>query len=126
MSYLSIFSIFNFNFLLTHAALNHQAKGKPDASRLAIDMTQLTLKKMSLGNLPFWCYHTQVSRLFFIGGINDQLGKGFHRYSTDDRWHVPHFEKMLYDQGQLAVAFADTYAVSTHPPSPRFSISVHA
>ena len=48
----------------------------------------------------------------FLGGINDQLGKGFHRYSTDGRWHVPHFEKMLYDQGQIAVALADTYAVS--------------
>jgi uncharacterized protein YyaL (SSP411 family) len=47
-----------------------------------------------------------------LGGINDQLGKGFHRYSTDERWHVPHFEKMLYDQGQIAVALADTYAVS--------------
>jgi hypothetical protein len=65
LSYLSIFSIVNFNFLLTHAALNHQAKGKPDASRLAIDMTQLTLKKMSLGNLLFWFYHTQISRFFF-------------------------------------------------------------
>ena len=82
-------------FLLTHAALNHQRKGKPDVGRLAIDMTQLTLKKMALG------------------GINDQLGKGFHRYSTDDRWHVPHFEKMLYDNAQLAVAFADIYAVSS-------------
>ncbi|CAF2398864.1 unnamed protein product [Rotaria sp. Silwood2] len=84
----------NFNFLLTHAALSHQAKGKSDVARLAIDMTQTTLKKMSLG------------------GINDQLGKGFHRYSTDDRWHVPHFEKMLYDQGQLAVSLADTYAIT--------------
>ncbi|CAF0807742.1 unnamed protein product [Rotaria sp. Silwood1] len=84
----------NFNFLLTHAALSHQAKGKPDVARLAIDMTQMTLKKMSLG------------------GINDQLGKGFHRYSTDDRWHVPHFEKMLYDQGQLTVSLADTYAIT--------------
>ncbi len=83
----------NFNFLLTHAALSYQSKGKADVARLAIDMTRMTLKKMSLG------------------GINDQLGKGFHRYSTDDRWHVPHFEKMLYDQGQIAVALADTYAV---------------
>jgi len=55
--------------------------------------------------------HKYLDCVFFIGGINDQLGKGFHRYSTDDRWHVPHFEKMLYDQGQLAVSLADTYAV---------------
>jgi len=78
---------------------------------------------MSLGNLFFSFKTTRLSNLS-IGGINDQLGKGFHRYSTDDRWHVPHFEKMLYDQGQLAVALADTYAVSRHPPSPRNSRSV--
>ena len=36
------------------------------------------------------------------GGMNDQLGGGFHRYSVDERWFVPHFEKMLYDQAQLA------------------------
>src|SRR5262249_25751472 len=35
------------------------------------------------------------------GGIHDHLGGGFHRYSTDREWLVPHFEKMLYDQGQL-------------------------
>lgn len=49
-----------------------------------------------------------------LGGIHDQIGKGFHRYSTDERWHVPHFEKMLYDQGQIAVALADVYAVSSN------------
>ena len=36
------------------------------------------------------------------GGMYDQLGGGFHRYSTDERWLVPHFEKMLYDNAQLA------------------------
>ena len=36
------------------------------------------------------------------GGMNDQLGGGFHRYSVDAQWFVPHFEKMLYDQAQLA------------------------
>jgi len=41
------------------------------------------------------------------GGIRDHLGGGFHRYSTDRYWLVPHFEKMLYDQGQLAVTFAE-------------------
>ena len=44
------------------------------------------------------------------GGIRDHLGGGFHRYSTDRRWHVPHFEKMLYDQAQLAELYADAYA----------------
>jgi uncharacterized protein YyaL (SSP411 family) len=43
------------------------------------------------------------------GGLFDQLGGGFHRYSTDARWLVPHFEKMLYDQGQLLRVFAEAY-----------------
>ena len=43
------------------------------------------------------------------GGIFDQLGSGFHRYSTDERWLAPHFEKMLYDQALLAVAYLEAY-----------------
>jgi len=43
------------------------------------------------------------------GGIYDQLGGGFHRYSTDEYWLVPHFEKMLYDQALLAIAYTEAY-----------------
>jgi uncharacterized protein YyaL (SSP411 family) len=43
------------------------------------------------------------------GGIYDQVGFGFHRYSTDAQWLVPHFEKMLYDQALLLIAFVETY-----------------
>jgi uncharacterized protein YyaL (SSP411 family) len=43
------------------------------------------------------------------GGIYDHLGYGFHRYSTDSRWLVPHFEKMLYDQALLVTAFTEAY-----------------
>jgi uncharacterized protein YyaL (SSP411 family) len=43
------------------------------------------------------------------GGIHDHLGGGFHRYSTDREWLVPHFEKMLYDQAQIAWAFVEAY-----------------
>jgi uncharacterized protein YyaL (SSP411 family) len=43
------------------------------------------------------------------GGIYDQVGFGFHRYSTDRRWLVPHFEKMLYDQALLSVAYLETF-----------------
>ncbi len=46
------------------------------------------------------------------GGIRDHLGGGFHRYSTDRYWHIPHFEKMLYDNGQLASVYAEAYALS--------------
>ncbi len=43
------------------------------------------------------------------GGIHDQLGHGFHRYSTDRRWRVPHFEKMLYDQAMTIMAYAEAF-----------------
>ena len=46
------------------------------------------------------------------GGIFDHVGLGFHRYSTDARWLVPHFEKMLYDQALLAMAYVETWRVT--------------
>jgi uncharacterized protein YyaL (SSP411 family) len=46
------------------------------------------------------------------GGIHDQLGGGFHRYSTGAAWLVPHFEKMLYDQAQLAAVYAEAYQIT--------------
>ena len=49
------------------------------------------------------------------GGIHDQLGGGFHRYAVDERWLVPHFEKMLYDQAQLALAYLEGYRVAGRP-----------
>jgi uncharacterized protein len=49
------------------------------------------------------------------GGIHDQLGGGFHRYSTDARWHVPHFEKMLYDQAQVASTCLTAWQLSADP-----------
>jgi len=57
----------------------------------ALEMVERTLQKMRLG------------------GIFDQVGFGFHRYSTDSRWLVPHFEKMLYDQALLAIAYTEAY-----------------
>jgi uncharacterized protein YyaL (SSP411 family) len=46
------------------------------------------------------------------GGIHDQLGGGFHRYSTDAHWLLPHFEKMLYDQAQLVMAYVEAYQLT--------------
>ena len=60
----------------------------------ALEMATFTLDKMSRG------------------GIHDHLGGGFHRYSVDRFWHVPHFEKMLYDQAQLANAYLDAYQLT--------------
>ncbi|HLH43289.1 MAG TPA: thioredoxin domain-containing protein [Bryobacteraceae bacterium] len=63
----------------------------------ALEMVLLTLREMAKG------------------GINDQLGGGFHRYSVDERWFVPHFEKMLYDQAQLAVSYLEAFQITREP-----------
>src|SRR5512132_1520411 len=60
----------------------------------ALDMTLFTLRKMA------------------AGGMHDHIGGGFHRYSVDRYWHVPHFEKMLYDQAQLAVAYLGAFQIT--------------
>jgi uncharacterized protein YyaL (SSP411 family) len=49
------------------------------------------------------------------GGIYDHLGGGFHRYSVDEKWLVPHFEKMLYDNAQLVRIYAQVYCVTQEP-----------
>jgi uncharacterized protein len=49
------------------------------------------------------------------GGIFDQLAGGFHRYSTDSRWLVPHFEKMLYDNALIPVVYAEAYQITKDP-----------
>ena len=59
--------------------------------REVISMADLTLRRMA------------------AAGIYDQIGGGFHRYATDERWLVPHFEKMLYDNAQLAVSYLEGY-----------------
>ncbi len=60
----------------------------------ALEMTLFTLRKMA------------------SGGMHDHIGGGFHRYSVDRYWHVAHFEKMLYDQAQLAVAYLDAFQIT--------------
>jgi hypothetical protein len=50
-----------------------------------------------------------------LGGLYDQVGFGFHRYSTDRSWLVPHFEKMLYDQAGLAAIYTEAYQVTKEP-----------
>ncbi|HEV8649028.1 MAG TPA: thioredoxin domain-containing protein [Actinomycetes bacterium] len=63
----------------------------------ALEMVELTLNRMALG------------------GVYDQLGGGFHRYSTDGRWLVPHFEKMLYDNAQLVRVYTHAWQVTGWP-----------
>jgi uncharacterized protein len=66
-------------------------------SKRALEMADLTLRKMA------------------GGGMYDQVGGGFHRYSTDERWLVPHFEKMLYDNALLARTYLEAYQVTGQP-----------
>ncbi|PWU11801.1 MAG: thioredoxin domain-containing protein [Verrucomicrobia bacterium] len=54
-------------------------------------------------------------RKIALGGICDHLGGGFHRYSVDQFWKVPHFEKMLYDQAQLAIVFTEAFRILNEP-----------
>jgi len=68
--------------------------------------------------LRYWKVHRSKAALIMVektltkmraGGIFDQVGYGFHRYSTDQMWMVPHFEKMLYDQAMLATTYTEAY-----------------
>jgi len=63
--------------------------------------------KGSSGRLEFLVGKTLDEMM--MGGIHDHLAGGFHRYSVDRYWHVPHFEKMLYDQGQLASVYSGAF-----------------
>ena len=55
------------------------------------------------------------------GGMHDHLGGGFHRYSVDKFWHIPHFEKMLYDQAQLACSYLDAFQATREPAYERIA-----
>jgi len=59
---------------------------------------------------------TGTLRAMARGGVYDQIGGGFHRYAVDAKWRTPHFEKMLYDQAQLAVVYSEAYQ-ATHDPA---------
>jgi uncharacterized protein YyaL (SSP411 family) len=59
-----------------------------------------------------WAMVEKTLRAMRLGGIFDQIGFGFHRYSTDSQWLVPHFEKMLYDQALMALAYLEAYQSS--------------
>lgn len=62
-----------------------------------------------------WDMVQQTLTRMRMGGIWDHVGYGFHRYSTDERWLLPHFEKMLYDQALLATAYLEAYQISREP-----------
>lgn len=76
-----------FAFLLRY---DDQGRGRAHAR----DMAFFSLRKMAMG------------------GMRDHLGGGFHRYSVDSQWHVPHFEKMLYDQAQLVCSHIEAHQIT--------------
>jgi hypothetical protein len=85
-----------------------QAPKFPNASVL-----ELLLRAYKSGGDPrFRDMVLHTLRKMAEGGIYDQLGGGFHRYSVDQRWLVPHFEKMLYDNAQLVPLFLSTYQIT--------------
>jgi uncharacterized protein YyaL (SSP411 family) len=80
--------------MLVDVLLRHHARtGQPDAREMAL----------------------QTLRAMAAGGMYDQLGGGFHRYSVDERWLVPHFEKMLYDNALLTRAYLDAWQLTQDP-----------
>ena len=84
----------NLELLFRHWAAT-AADGQPDEQ--ALHMARFTLERM------------------VRGGINDQLGGGFCRYSVDDFWMIPHFEKMLYDNGPLLALCCDAFGITGEP-----------
>lgn len=76
----------NYHFLLRYAYQTNEEK--------LLDFVNLTLEKIA------------------YGGVYDHVAGGFSRYSTDGKWHVPHFEKMLYDNAQLVSLYADAYLLT--------------
>ncbi|MDY6994046.1 MAG: thioredoxin domain-containing protein, partial [Pseudomonadota bacterium] len=80
---------------LLHHALRTQQQGEFDEQGL--EMALLTLRKMALG------------------GIYDQLGGGFYRYSVDKFWMIPHFEKMLYDNGPFLALYSEAWQLTKAP-----------
>lgn len=111
----------NLNFLFTYWALHRTT---PEGAR-ALQMALHTLKMMAHGGI-----HDHIGQVGVKPVMPRRCGveiwgraistcslQGFHRYSTDQRWHVPHFEKMLYDQGQLAAVYSRAFQVQLWRPS---------
>src|SRR2546428_388221 len=67
------------------------------------------------GNELYWQMTTHTLRKMAEGGVYDHLGGGFHRYAVDERWLVPHFEKMLYDNALLTRLYLEAYQATEEP-----------
>ncbi|XP_039306294.1 spermatogenesis-associated protein 20 isoform X1 [Solenopsis invicta] len=94
------------------SAINPNSPKFPEPSNLnfLLSMHVLTTSTMLVEMTSDACLNTLKKMSY--GGIHDHIGKGFHRYTVDARWKVPHFEKMLYDQAQLIQCYADAYLIT--------------
>ena len=102
LAFTSLESAFDF----THGGFGNAPKF-PNPS----DIT-LLLHQIKSGNKRAESMALQMLGAIADGGIYDQIGGGFCRYSVDERWNIPHFEKMLYDNGQLLFLYADAYQIN--------------
>jgi len=88
-----------------------QAPKFPNASNLSFMFRYSKLSGIS----KFEKFALLTLKKMAKGGIFDQIGGGFHRYSTDARWLVPHFEKMLYDNALLPIVYSEAYQITKDP-----------
>ncbi|MCG9130870.1 DUF255 domain-containing protein [Candidatus Poribacteria bacterium] len=87
----------NLEFLISEYERNSELQTPPTGNEVLLEMVTQTLDMMA------------------YGGMYDQIGGGFHRYSVDAKWLIPHFEKMLYDNAQLAKIYLRAYQLTQEP-----------
>lgn len=98
------------NFDEDHGGFGTRPKFPPHG-----DLRILLREAERSGNAKLLAMATQTLDAIWDGGIHDHLGGGFHRYSTDAKWFLPHFEKMLYDNAQLMRAYTDAAVITGEP-----------
>ncbi len=106
-------STINFAFQSLESGFDFQHGGFGSAPKFPnpADVT-LLLHQAKVGNKRAESMALQMLSAMANGGIYDQIGGGFCRYSVDEKWNIPHFEKMLYDNGQLLFLYADGWQIS--------------
>ncbi len=103
-----------FNFLFQYGASAPLPVERGEAVTRDVPSPRVRGEAQGEGN-PAHQMALQTLRKMGEGGLCDQLGGGFHRYSVDERWLVPHFEKMLYDQAQLVSSYCDAFQITGDP-----------
>ena len=102
-----------FNSLESAFDFTHGGFGSAPKFPNPSDIT-LLLHQAKAGNQRAESIALQMLSAMANGGIYDQIGGGFCRYSVDERWNIPHFEKMLYDNGQLLFLYVDAYQINKY------------